>query len=140
MRREKSCGGVVYTREGGQLRFLLIRHKKGGHWAFPKGHMEAGESERQTARREILEETGVQVKMQGKFRESVAYDIGTIIHKTVVYFLCEIVGEPEVTIQEEEISDYAFFGPDEVPGHLTYSNDKHTFAKALRYIKSRNLA
>ena len=140
MRREKSCGGVVYTKEGGQLRFLLIRHKKGGQWAFPKGHMEAGESERQTARREILEETGVQVKMQGKFRESVAYDIGTIIHKTVVYFLCEIVGEPEVTIQEEEISDYAFFGSDEVPGHLTYSNDKHTFAKALRYIKSRNLA
>ena len=131
---EKMLKGVLYDPSDDYLSRLRRAARKAAN-----RYNRTDEDEGAT-RREILEETGVQVKMQGKFRESVAYDIGTIIHKTVVYFLCEIVGEPEVTIQEEEISDYAFFGPDEVPGHLTYSNDKHTFAKALRYIKSRNLA
>ncbi|MFQ7061396.1 MAG: NUDIX domain-containing protein [[Clostridium] leptum] len=48
---EKSCGAVVYRVEGRTVRFLVVKNKNGRHWGFPKGHMEYGESERQTARR-----------------------------------------------------------------------------------------
>ena len=49
MKHEKSCGAICYTREEGAPRVLVICHRYGGHWAFPKGHVEAGESEEETA-------------------------------------------------------------------------------------------
>ena len=45
-------------RRGGPPRFLLIRNSK-GHWDFPKGHVEPGESPERAMRRETLEETGL---------------------------------------------------------------------------------
>ena len=60
MKHEKSCGAICYTREEGAPRVLVICHRYGGHWAFPKGHVEAGESEEETAMREVREETGAQ--------------------------------------------------------------------------------
>ena len=60
MRKEKSCGALVVRRGKNETEILLIKHN-GGHWAFPKGHVEAGESEEQTALREVQEETGLTV-------------------------------------------------------------------------------
>ena len=59
MKREKSCGVLVLRRQEEELYVVLLRHRFGGHWSFPKGHVEAGESERQTALREVREETGL---------------------------------------------------------------------------------
>ncbi|MFZ5500518.1 MAG: NUDIX domain-containing protein, partial [Candidatus Micrarchaeota archaeon] len=53
---EKSCGIVLFSEDGGRLYLLL--HYTAGHWDFPKGHVEADESEAETALRELLEETG----------------------------------------------------------------------------------
>lgn len=58
MKEEKSCGAVLLRWECNELEVLLVRHRNGSHWSFPKGHVEAGEQERQTALREIREETG----------------------------------------------------------------------------------
>jgi 8-oxo-dGTP pyrophosphatase MutT (NUDIX family) len=52
-----SCGAVVLRKKDGAWETLLINCRQ-GHWSFPKGHQEAGETEEDTARREILEETG----------------------------------------------------------------------------------
>ena len=49
MKREKSCGVLVLRQQVDELYVVLLRHRFGGHWSFPKGHVEAGESERQTA-------------------------------------------------------------------------------------------
>ena len=59
MKREKSCGVLVLRQQEDELYVVLLRHRFGGHWSFPKGHVEAGESERQTALREVREETGL---------------------------------------------------------------------------------
>ena len=53
MNFEKSCGAIVYRKFHGNTELLLIKHANGGHWSFPKGHVEAGETELQTAEREI---------------------------------------------------------------------------------------
>ena len=137
MKREKSCGGVVYKMENGVPHFVLIKHRKGGHWAFPKGHMEQGESERETARREIREETGVTGKFIKGFRRSVSYIIRGTIHKEVVYFLYEISPDSVIVKQEEEIGEAEFVPESEVMGKLTYENDKITFSRALEKIKSK---
>lgn len=139
MRREKSCGGVVYKIENGTPYFLLIKHRKGGHWAFPKGHMEFGESERETARREIREETGVSGKFIKGFRRSVSYMIRGTIHKEVVYFLYEISPDSVIVKQEEEIGQAEFVAADQVMERLTYENDKITFSRALEKIRSKTL-
>ena len=55
---EKSCGVVLFN----ETKVLLLQHPDGtkvGHWDFPKGHVEIGESELQTAVRELAEETGI---------------------------------------------------------------------------------
>ena len=57
MEHEKSCGAVIF-RVGNATKYLLL-HYEAGHWDFVKGHSEKGESEEETVRREILEETGL---------------------------------------------------------------------------------
>ena len=49
MQHEKSCGAIVYRKSHGNTEILLIKHINSGHWSFPKGHMEAGETEIETA-------------------------------------------------------------------------------------------
>ena len=65
--REKSCGAIVYKEENGELKFLLV-HQSNGHYSFPKGHMEEGESELDTTLREIKEETNLDVVVDTNFR------------------------------------------------------------------------
>jgi 8-oxo-dGTP pyrophosphatase MutT (NUDIX family) len=55
---EKSVGAVVFHRENYQIKYLLLEHKD-GYWNFPKGHIEKGENDEETLRRETAEETGL---------------------------------------------------------------------------------
>ena len=57
MTKEKSCGAVIFNNED---KVLIVKHNA-GHWDFPKGHMEAGETEKQTALREVKEETKIDI-------------------------------------------------------------------------------
>lgn len=90
--REKSCGAVVVAETPGGIRYALV-HSHKGHWGFPKGHVEPGESEHETAAREILEETGLRVRFVNGFRETDTHRLAregrpnTV--KDIVYFLAE---------------------------------------------------
>ena len=102
MNREKSCGAVVFTRSGGEIRYVIVQEASGAY-SFPKGHVEGDETEEQTAVREIREETGLLPVFLPGFRETDEYDLsekpGT--HKQVVYFLSEFGNEPLVPRQGE---------------------------------------
>lgn len=58
MPREKSAGAIIYRMENGNPYYLLL-HYGPGHWGFAKGHVEGNETEEQTTRREVAEETGI---------------------------------------------------------------------------------
>lgn len=73
MMHEKSCGAIVYRKSHGNIEILLIKHVNSGHWSFPKGHVEGTETEVETAKREIKEETAIDVLIDPTFRETVSY-------------------------------------------------------------------
>ena len=84
--REKSCGTVTFTRADGEIKYLLTKTDY-GVYGFAKGHVEEGESERQTAVRETWEETSVTPKIVGGFRKTIQYKLKNGNEKTVVFFL-----------------------------------------------------
>ena len=129
MRREKSCGALVFRERGGNLELLLIRHRFGGHWSFPKGHVEAGENEQETALREVKEETGLEIELVEGFRQSVEYFPKPYIKKQVVYFLGRAVSD-DAHRQEEEISELRWVTIDEAQRMVTFANDKHLIQQA----------
>ena len=140
MKREKSCGALVYRiTQNGQKELLFIKHRHGTHWSFPKGHMEEGENEVQTALREVKEETGLDIDLEGDFRQSVEYYPKPNVKKQVVYFLGHARND-HVVRQEEEISEYKWCLLDEADTMVTFKNDKHLINEARRYLSGRSPA
>ena len=126
---EKSCGAIVYRKHHGNTEILLIKHINSGHWSFPKGHMEQGESETETALREIKEETGLDVLLDPTFRESVTYFPRKDTQKVVVYFIAK-AKTYDYTPQEDEIAEIRWVDIGYAATMLTYENDKTIVNKA----------
>ncbi|MCR5794870.1 MAG: NUDIX domain-containing protein [Solobacterium sp.] len=133
MKQEKSCGAVIFREKNDHIYFLIIRQNQ-GHWCFPKGHCEPGESEQETAWREIKEETGLEVKFFSDFRATTSYSPKEDVIKEVVYFLANPEGG-ELRLQEEEVQDVRWVRRIDAAALLTYDNDIELFKKAVRYIK-----
>lgn len=131
--REKSCGAIVSALFGGDKRILLIRHKNGGHWAFPKGHVEGMETEEETALREILEETGLAVTLDTRFRTSVTYSPKKNVRKDVVYFAAE-ADLTDAVPQPEEVTELRWAEPEEALRLITFENDRGVLRRYLEFL------
>lgn len=139
MKHEKSCGGLIYRQREGKVQLLLLRHRCGGHWSFPKGHMEAGETEMRTALREIKEETGLTVFLRDGFRETVEYSPKPNVRKQVVYFIGFTLNESTLHPQEEEVSEIIWRDIDDALEAVTFRNDKNLISCAKKYLEHRGL-
>lgn len=137
MKYEKSCGAVVYIKDENKIKYLIIRHKNGGHWGFPKGHIESGESEEAAATREILEETGLEVKLIGDFKSKTLYSPYENVMKEVIFFLANSLTK-NIQIQEQEILDYNWGDVENILDLLTYEDDKRVLNEANDYILESN--
>ena len=133
MLHEKSCGAIVYRKFHGNTEILLIKHVNSGHWSFPKGHVESGETEVETALREIKEETGIDVIIDSTFREIVSYCPKKGTQKIVVYFLAKAKNSDYIP-QREEIADIKWVEIDRAQSVLSYVYDKSIVAKARTII------
>ena len=104
---EKSCGAVVYTEDGTDRKYIIIR-STGGHYGFPKGHVEKGESEEETALREVEEETGLRVELIPGFRFMDSHPLykrgREDVEKEIIYFLATYRGQ-EPRPQENEVNN-----------------------------------
>ena len=134
MKFEKSCGAIVYRKNRSQIELLLIKNRYGGHWSFPKGHVEGQETEIQTALREVKEETGLDINIQKGFRQMVEYYPKPNIRKQVVYFL----GEAKTTQfkrQEEEISRIIWTEIHKAYHMVTFKNDRDLISIAMQNLQ-----
>lgn len=134
---EHSCGAVVYRIIQNEPRFLLIRNKRSAHWGFPKGHVEPGETPEETAKREVLEETGLRIQILPDFSSRSEYTIQGRVEKRVEIFVAQ-THDTKTTIQEEEIADYLWLNYDKAMQHLRFDNDRDILQSAYNFLANQN--
>jgi bis(5'-nucleosidyl)-tetraphosphatase len=133
--------------------FLLIQHQA-GHWAFPKGHADPGESALLTAKRELEEETGIreyEVLEEPSFLESYSFvqeqkpssvkhylsaKEGELIEKTVTYFLA-FVNSMEVQLQEAEIQNSAWISFEDAVKLITFDGNRQILREVKAFLDGK---
>lgn len=130
---ESSCGAVVFRQENSKIKYLLIRNKRSAHWGFPKGHIEPGETDEETAVREVLEETGLHIEILPGFVRKSNYTIQGKIEKSVSIFLAS-TADTRYKLQVEEIEECGWFDFDDALKTLNYENDKLILNEAKAFL------
>jgi len=137
MPKEKSAGAIIFRRKDNTPYYLLLHYPssanaKSEYWDLPKGHIEKGETEEETVRREVEEETGLRdIKIVEGFREEIQYwfrSDNQTISKTVAFYLAETVQE-EVTISSEHIG-FQWLPYEDAVSVLTHQNARQVIQKA----------
>ena len=135
MKNEYSIGIIPIKKTVQGLKFLLVQHNQ-GHWGFPKGHPEKGETARETAKREFEEETGIttyNIQRSPAFVESYINPKQERM-KTVLYFIA-YVDETDLVIQEEEIQGYGWFKVKSVRAQISFDESRNMFDDILEYLE-----
>ncbi len=137
MKKEKSCGAVVYRKEGDHLLFLA-EHMVQGHTSIPKGHVEGNETEVETALREIREETNLEAGVDTGFRHVISYSPRDGIEKDVVFFVAE-AKEGRMINQECEVTALEWLPFEAAEKAMTFESDRETLRLARDYLAERGL-
>jgi len=131
--KEISAGAVLYTRKQDGILYLLIKDFH-GNYGFPKGHLEEGETLKEAAQREILEEVGIKTEADTKFREDLHYIMPNGIEKQAVYFVAEFFDQ-NYQRQEEEVDEIILLPYEKALETISFQNMKEVLTKADRYIR-----
>ncbi len=130
----RSCGVVVARKRRGRPAYLLVRQRSDDNWGFPKGHMDAGEREEETALRELREEAGITATLVPGFEQRISYELPSGRRKFAVYFLGEYVsGEPKA--QAGEIKSVRWVGYGRARRMLPFKNARRVLDAAHRAVK-----
>ena len=132
MKKEKSCGAVLFREDEERRSYLIIRSVK-GHNSLCKGHVEPGETEHQTAIREIFEETALHVEFVENFREVITYSPCEDCIKDVVFFLARVTGGA-LNCQQSEVEEAWFLPYDQAAVRLTHEGDRGILKKAEDFL------
>lgn len=128
----KSCGAVVYRRESDGIKYLLVYQKAGKSWSVPKGHMEYGETELDTVKRELYEEARIKPYLTKGFREEVTYDLKPFYKKVIALYLSECRDEPQT--DGEEIGRFLWASKEEAQNLLGPRYPADLFDKAEKIL------
>ncbi len=135
MVNETSAGIIVYHDKKDDRKFLILHYTE-GHWDFPKGHVEIGESLEEAALRETKEESGLTVDLNPGFKEHFGYFFknkdGVIVQKTV-YFFVGRAKTNQIQLSDEHIG-YAWLSYENAIKKLTYDNAKEVLKKADAFL------
>lgn len=133
LRKEKSCGVIVIKKENKKNYVLLVHHNL-GHWGIPKGHIEKGETEKEAAIREVIEETGIQSEIISDFRETITYSPKSNVLKDVVFFIGKALNY-NIKPQLSEIQQVKWVEVTQGFNLITHATEKELLKKAICYIK-----
>lgn len=130
LKKEKSCGCIII--KNGKV--LLVYEKNRNFWRFPKGHVENGETEIETALREVKEEVGLDVEIDVEKRYTLNYIIRDEIDKTTVLYIAKPKNE-KLVVQESEIENVKWCDFEEALNTLTFDNWKELFREVINDLK-----
>ena len=123
---EKSCGAIIFNEDK-----VLVVKQTSGFYGFPKGHVEIGETEKETAIREVKQETGLDIKIISDKRYTQSYIVKENVHKDVVFFIAKLENNNEKR-QVEEIEEILWIDINEVENILTYDSLKELWKEAKK--------
>ena len=137
MTYEVSCGAVVFTRTDEGLRYVITQ-STAGWYGFPKGHMENGETEQQTALREIREEVGLDVRLLDGFRIVKEHPLPQKpgVMKRVIYFAAEYADQP-IRPQPEEVAQAKLMSFDEAMSVFQFENSRDVLRAAKNWLEGQ---
>ncbi len=132
---EKSCGVIVYTKENGNIQYVIVSSQE-GIYGFPKGHTEGNESEIETALREVTEETGLTVKLIPRFRIEDTYTFirnDEIRQKNIVYFLGEYSNQTPIA-QDAELRGVSLMSYETAISVFQFDSSKRLLTEAHNFL------
>ena len=135
---EISAGAVLHLMdENFEINYLILNYSY-GHWDFPKGNIESGETEIDTIKREVMEETGiVDIKLIEGFRQQISYKYrkkSKLVNKTVIYYLAETKSN-KVVLSFEHVN-FAWLNFDDALNKLSFENSKKVLKNAKEFLSN----
>ena len=138
---ERSAGAVIFHQKKDAPEYLLL-HYTARHWDLPKGHIENGEKQKEAAKREVKEETGLEdIEFSPGFEETIKYFYkreGRNFFKVVVFFLAEAKTK-KVKISYEH-QGFKWLPYEKALKQLTFKNAKEIIKKANNFLSRKGLS
>lgn len=139
---DRSAGAVIFRETPKKEKEYLLLHYTSGHWDFPKGMIEKGETTDDTVRREVLEETGVSdIECIPGFKETIRYFVKHENErrlKFVAFFLARTPENQEVKISWEH-QGYQWLPYEKAYATITYKNAKDVLQKAYNFLHGKSV-
>ena len=136
MIEERSAGVILFNKTDG-IQFLILKYPS-GHLDFVKGNIEEGEKEKETVKRELFEETGIDsLQIHQEFNEKVEYNYykkKSKVHKIVSYYLAE-TDQKEIKLSFENL-DYKWSDYEDLMKLITFENSREILNKGNKLIKN----
>lgn len=122
---EVTSGAVVYRQSEHGIEYLLLESQNKGHfWGFPKGHVEGQETLKETASREIKEETQLSLPIDTSFSVYTEYDLPNGNRKQMTLYTAELTDQEDIHLQAAEIKNCGWFNYQDARQRLSYDNLK----------------
>jgi bis(5'-nucleosidyl)-tetraphosphatase len=139
MKNDQSIGVITFYQFPRSVKYLLIKHRK-GHWSFPKGHSDKGETKLETALRELKEETGVSkiqllkksVMLKEVYKFTDRKGVKTL--KKVNYFIAEAKNK-KVKIDNKEVVNFKWCTFKAGLDKITFNESTSILRKADKIIR-----
>lgn len=141
--REPTAGGIIFRRsKSGEVEILLVQDSK-DRWTIPKGHIEPGETAKQTARREIGEEAGlhdVEIldwlgKIHFRYRR-----MEKLVLMTTQIYLVKAKGDTDAITKEDWMNGIKWFKYHEALDEIEYEDIGKLMLLAMKKIRQGNLS
>ncbi len=135
---EISAGAVLHVMDKNfEINYLILNYSY-GHWDFPKGNIESGETEIETIKREVMEETGIiDITLIEGFRQQISYKYrkkSKLINKTVIYYLAETKSN-KVVLSFEHVN-FAWLNFKDALDKLSFDNSKRVLKNAKEFLSN----
>lgn len=135
---EVSAGAVLILNDPDSPKDFLILNYSYGHWDFPKGNIEKGETEIETVFREVSEETGISdLQILEGFRQQISYKYrkkSRLVNKSVIYYLA-MTSTRKVVLSDEH-TNYGWFSSEKALEKLSFENSRRVLRMANEFLSN----